>query len=858
MALPRLREMAQYQTATPAEMIRLFSGDVATCQGKKGYWRIEMVPEDALTAVEPPVPIESIRKATGVADRIYAQFLASGIPPVGTVIATALLTRIVWLVSRPDLTLIVREVRPGDQVKLAGRESMVGIVQDSTGVCSLQGPGRARIRSVTSSDEARDWLVSNWSFLSGDQKSMLQYNIRQNTIKIPYRHLKLDTDFCLEGLVLYRGWIGRIETIEYDVSVHLFSGRQIVVQRHDQLERMGEELIDDVFFAKGDLVQLSQKKGVRAFCSDYRPGYDPLEDRPETCTGVVDGVRTRLLKVEWIHCGLDRFQDKPPESLDHLAMHSDEFAAFSYRAYEGVGRDVGPFADFSPAPPTITSRVRVPDASIRSLFGLDSDPSSNYILTDIEQTAKVEWQDGSNSAHNTSALHIVAGADEPVNIYPGSLVCTHDTLPGHEGTTADNFIRPERVGVVQTLDVPNMLALVRWCHEPTLALVEGDHSSEESRLRVHGDVVGSLSAAHEEVSLYDCYAPDCLNPILGDVIFMRSERGLHETNESIKDHLGCVLRINLDATYEVRLGLASVVRDVQVSVNDMICIIPRPEEADPESNDGTDPEHVEPFSSRTDRPVETTIEYDDGTFKDIEMTDDNDWDTQSDAETVASMTPCQAFGLSDPGVVSSKPPQIVTESAESDVVAQTLITPNAASQPLPYLLHSDESIHHHYARDAFAVSRPRTKAIQREHKILSAPASVPEGVFVRSWESRMDLFRVLIVGPAGTPYTSAPFVFDIALPSQYPQEPPLVFFEHWTTGVIRLSDRCNPNLYVDGKCCLSLLGTWDGDSNRSETWVPGQSTVLQVLVSILGLVLVAEPFYSMPTFSSLLSADHRR
>jgi len=49
-------------------------------------------------------------------------------------------------------------------------------------------------------------------------------------------------------------------------------------------------------------------------------------------------------------------------------------------------------------------------------------------------------------------------------------------------------------------------------------------------------------------------------------------------------------------------------------------------------------------------------------------------------------------------------------------------------------------------------------------------------------------------------------------------------------------------LYEDGTVCLSLLGTWSGD--QSERWKPNHSSVLQVVVSIQGLVLgVKEPYY---------------
>jgi ubiquitin-conjugating enzyme E2 O len=82
-------------------------------------------------------------------------------------------------------------------------------------------------------------------------------------------------------------------------------------------------------------------------------------------------------------------------------------------------------------------------------------------------------------------------------------------------------------------------------------------------------------------------------------------------------------------------------------------------------------------------------------------------------------------------------------------------------------------------------------------------------------------------------------VIDFHLPSNYPSGPPEAFFHSWTNG----NGPVNPNLYEDGKICLSLLGTWHADE-RNESWSPAKSTLLQVLVSIMGLVLVKEPYYN--------------
>ena len=63
---------------------------------------------------------------------------------------------------------------------------------------------------------------------------------------------------------------------------------------------------------------------------------------------------------------------------------------------------------------------------------------------------------------------------------------------------------------------------------------------------------------------------------------------------------------------------------------------------------------------------------------------------------------------------------------------------------------------------------------------------------------------------------------------------------HYHSGGIRI----NPNLYDNGKVCLSLLNTWPGVSN--EKWMPGASTMLQVLVSIQGLILNEKPYFNEP------------
>ncbi|PWA51329.1 ubiquitin-conjugating enzyme/RWD-like protein [Artemisia annua] len=61
--------------------------------------------------------------------------------------------------------------------------------------------------------------------------------------------------------------------------------------------------------------------------------------------------------------------------------------------------------------------------------------------------------------------------------------------------------------------------------------------------------------------------------------------------------------------------------------------------------------------------------------------------------------------------------------------------------------------------------------IQEEWKKLEK--DLPSIIFVRTYESRMDLLRVVIIGSAGTPYHDGLFVFDIHFPPTYPSVPSL-------------------------------------------------------------------------------------
>jgi ubiquitin-protein ligase len=156
----------------------------------------------------------------------------------------------------------------------------------------------------------------------------------------------------------------------------------------------------------------------------------------------------------------------------------------------------------------------------------------------------------------------------------------------------------------------------------------------------------------------------------------------------------------------------------------------------------------------------------------------------------------------------------------------------------------------HFVKERNRKDQPAKGRMKRlVTEIATLQSSLPEGIYVRYANSRPDLMKILIIGPRDTPYEQGLFEFDLVCPLDYPNSPPKMHFR--TTGKGRAS--FNPNLYPDGKVCLSLLGTWNGPA-----WMPNESTLLQLLVSIQAMIFCAEPWYNEPGRESRDMEDQSR
>jgi len=114
-----------------------------------------------------------------------------------------------------------------------------------------------------------------------------------------------------------------------------------------------------------------------------------------------------------------------------------------------------------------------------------------------------------------------------------------------------------------------------------------------------------------------------------------------------------------------------------------------------------------------------------------------------------------------------------------------------------------------------------------------------DGIFIHVDESNITKIKALIIGGQDTPYADGFHLFDINITKTYPYDPPKVAYKTGD-GVTRF----NPNLYTNGRVCLSILGTWSGPP-----WTP-LFTFGSILLSIQSMILNKEPLTNEPGFEN--------
>ena len=519
-------------------------------------------------------------------------------------------------------------------------------------------------------------------------------------------------------------------------------------------------------------------------------------------------------------------------------------------------------------------------------------------VTSTSTTAMVRWQDCTVTVEKAIDIKPYLNPDEH-DVWPGDKVSyIPEETPVDDSTPS--AIRIRKVGVVQRVDAAGRIASVRWFKDTEIVMNEGRiWNGSRSNYGEIGDEV-------TEVSLYDIAAhpavvanrgdgaiiiPDSAFPV-GDqesssgllAAGMERARGIFElaggafganvTSRNLIDGAipptvpptdgsgspginwcGEIIDLCLDGQLLIRLGAAAEVRDIK-SPPGRILVVPSEDQDD--DSDWTDDEDEESgwtdemsldeseSDPDNDDAINVSVEYEGGENLDGDA-DGAMWTTDEEANEEAN---------EDTGTYREKTSSITPESRTTrpkialERPDRAISFKNYSAMPEQFAVLDGAPDDHHFTSTSRPLTANLMRRIAKENGIIQQ--SLPDGVFVRTWESRLDLLRVLIIGPHDTPYEFAPFIFDLQYGAQFPTSPPSAFFHSWTGNL----GRVNPNLYEDGTICLSLLGTWNADKHN-EAWSSKDSTVLQLIVSLMGLVLVKEPYYSelYPKISERCSFD---
>ena len=137
------------------------------------------------------------------------------------------------------------------------------------------------------------------------------------------------------------------------------------------------------------------------------------------------------------------------------------------------------------------------------------------------------------------------------------------------------------------------------------------------------------------------------------------------------------------------------------------------------------------------------------------------------------------------------------------------------------------------------------KRIMTDMKELHNEPLNKDGIFHHFNQDNMTEARFMIIGPEETPYSNGFYLFHLKFPPNYPFMPPTM-----TYCTVSGNMRFNPNLYANGKVCLSILNTWEGPQWTS------CCTVRTILLTLRALVLgTAYPLQNEPGFQDIVTSE---
>lgn len=724
------------------------------------------------------------------------------------------------LMPESDLEIFNRDIGVGNVVKRRPGDSVSGVVTECTTCVDLLPP-------------------SPWPWLTPQHLPAGPPRPKSILSDIPIRELVRPNTFAADQFVTMRDWIGQVRDVWVDVTIQLKNGSVVTLEDSEEITWPRPE---DVTPSVGDFIQTKKgnlRRGKWIFGA-FDPNVDP--------SGYVLEVSAFYLEVEWLcqrYGNAGTSEPHPPSELQREYLETEDLRL--YDAGDAHQTGAGDLSKTSIGSLQVHAGDKVRfrdqhDANSRYKHNMrpcETDGSQSVaeivprhktlgydlnVLTvfKVHTRIKVLWQDLSEAeGASTDFVPSLDLDDDEENVWPGDLVSTRET-----SDTADAIYVPSHVGIVQRVNSRDRVAQVRWfCG--SVSFTGRDHS-----ILLPGSYTGELQSNLETVSLYDITTTSLARtvgdlvtftpaPLVSEGEIIDDMRGreyalvqtLLNSPSSNRDWVGEVVHLGLDGLLTIRLGASCNIREVRVpwectyiayGANDDESDDDEDDEADVGSGDSlwsrtgaASPEEQYPgvwFDEATGDGIndeqeagwttdeEGNVEEDDAKEDGNDAKEDGKEDEDGDGDTVMGDDPILLQVLDKSPSLSFSyaamfPPSSRTGHAVSKPVAFDVL-----EEPPP-------SDHHFFDRGGeSSLNGQRMRRIQKEHRILDA--SLPDGVWIRTWETATDLMRVLILGPLDTPYEYAPFVIDLHLDASFPTQPPKAFFHSWTQG----GGPINPNL----------------------------------------------------------------
>lgn len=788
------------------------------------------------------------------------------------------------LVSISKIELVEHHFEAGDRVKLNPSEPMSGTVIGVDISMSLLPARKFPAAGVNQrpSNEVNDF--GTYAMQPSDQIH-----------GVPASEVEWPEHFAKDDVVLYRGWVGFVEDMFEQHTLRLDNGSVVVPEDQDHLEKPHDPQASPML---GHFV-VTKKSNLRRgrwIYGAYDPNVPPH--------GYIVKTSTHGLAVQW-HSHYDAREGDLPMPPEELTM--DEIDGPELKRYPRYQRPCSQDPhETASLPVKFGDVVRFRDLPAArekyGALGLQHIPRSETLGYDLNycfcagttSRVKVQWQDLSESVHGSTELVPTLDFDDEDEVWPGEIVATKED---RERSATSRM--PQKIGVVQSVDARQRTATVKW--------LEGRASwaRDEPTRMFPGSWTGRTIGAAELVSLYDIMAASPLSRLPGDMVLISNFHTLVPPPEPVRQQmyasvdeilldrsadrphwLGEVLALNLNGTLLVRFNRHDRYQEVEVPAECTYQIAETAMDYPPDDLDlGMDDTTMPPMGDADVFPPELydelmrtagsgpPVRWLDSNQQPIEE-DEEEWTTEGEEEDAGAGDHDGDIPMADhpsptADTPTAKPP--TSSAADSDAApAPGEVEPRAkpareyqhTSMPGSTFSYSQmfgsegpakmcvvEGMppdDHRYLREHGASERGQASSkffsnVRKQIQYLEQ--GLPDGVYVRTWDGAMRYWRILILGPIDTPYEYAPFFIDMYLSETWPQEAPKVFFHSWTDGTAPI----NPNLYEDGMVCLSLLGTWSGE--KTESW-NRDSTLLQIVTSIVGLVLVPEPYYNEAGFEA--------